>query len=244
MSVLPTDPKLRLPEGSQLVFADDLGDYTGEGLPEAPIPMQGHVTSSYDSQALGRTFGLALIKNGPSLIGQKLMATCDGGFAEVEGGPAADGLEKVLGAPLPRKVGQVSKVETPVTGHVLWFGPDDFLLVAGDEAERELSCSALAGILAEAVGEHRGQTVDLSGNRTVLELSGPNAVDVLCRMVEVDVHPDFFPVGSAILTLVAGSSAALWRTGEDSYWIMPRASFADHTANWLLDAMREFADRD
>ena len=159
------------------------------------------------------------------------------------GGPAADGLEKVLGAPLPRKVGQVSEVEAPVIGHVLWFGPDDFLLVAGDEAERELSCSALAGILAEAVGEHRGQAVDLSGNRTVLELSGPNAVDVLCRMVEVDVHPDFFPVGSAILTLVAGSSAALWRTGEDSYWIMPRASFADHTANWLLDAMREFADR-
>ena len=159
------------------------------------------------------------------------------------GGPAADGLENVLGAPLPRKVGQVSEVEAPVTGHVLWFGPDDFLLVAGDEAERELSCSALAGILAEAVGEHRGQAVDLSGNRTVLELSGPNAVDVLCRMVEVDVHPDFFPVGSAILTLVAGSSAALWRTGEDSYWIMPRASFADHTANWLLDAMREFADR-
>ncbi|OFT25125.1 hypothetical protein HMPREF3172_08710 [Brevibacterium sp. HMSC08F02] len=159
------------------------------------------------------------------------------------GGPAADGLENVLGAPLPRKVGQVSEVEAPVTGYVLWFGPDDFLLVAGDEAERELSCSALAGILAEAVGEHRGQAVDLSGNRTVLELSGPNAVDVLCRMVEVDVHPDFFPVGSAILTLVAGSSAALWRTGEDSYWIMPRASFADHTANWLLDAMREFADR-
>ena len=87
VSVLPTDPKLRLPEGSQLVFPEDLGDYTGEGLPKAPIPMQGHVTSSYDSQALGRTFGLALIKNGPSLIGQKLMATCDGGFAEVEVGP-------------------------------------------------------------------------------------------------------------------------------------------------------------
>lgn len=159
------------------------------------------------------------------------------------GGPAADGLEKVLGAPLPRKVGQVSEVEAPVTGYVLWFGPDDLLLVAGDEADRKLSCSALTEILAEAVGKHRGQAVDLSGNRTVLELSGPNAVDVLYRMVEVDVHPDFFPVGSAILTLVAGSSAALWRTGEDSYWIMPRASFADHTANWLLDAMRESADR-
>lgn len=159
------------------------------------------------------------------------------------GGPAAAGLERVLGALLPRKVGQVSDVEAPVTGHVLWFGPDDFLLVAGDEADRKLSCSALTEILAEAVGKHRGQAVDLSGNRTVLELSGPNAVDVLYRMVEVDVHPDFFPVGSAILTLVAGSSAALWRTGEDSYWIMPRASFADHTANWLLDAMRESADR-
>lgn len=87
VSVLPVDTSLKLPEGTQLVRAEDLGDYTGEGLPTAPIPMQGFVTSSYHSQALGRSFGLALIKNGPELIGQKLMASFEGRFAEVEVAP-------------------------------------------------------------------------------------------------------------------------------------------------------------
>ena len=36
--------------------------------------MLGHVTSSYHSAALGRSFGLALIKNGRNLIGQTLTA--------------------------------------------------------------------------------------------------------------------------------------------------------------------------
>ncbi|MFC0581888.1 2Fe-2S iron-sulfur cluster-binding protein [Micrococcoides hystricis] len=87
VSVLPVDTALKLPEGTQLVRAEDLGDYTGENLPDRPIPMQGFVTSSYHSQALGRSFGLALIKNGPDLIGQKLMASFEGQLAEVEVGP-------------------------------------------------------------------------------------------------------------------------------------------------------------
>ena len=87
VSVLPIDRSLKLPEGTQLVKAEDLGNYTGSGIPEAPIPMQGFVTSSYHSQALGRSFGLALIKNGPEIIGSKLMASFNGQFAEVEVGP-------------------------------------------------------------------------------------------------------------------------------------------------------------
>ena len=39
-----------------------------------PVPMLGHVTSSYHSAALGRSFALALIKNGRNLIGQTLTA--------------------------------------------------------------------------------------------------------------------------------------------------------------------------
>ena len=38
-------------------------------LPEPPVPMLGHVTSSYHSVALARTFALALVKAGRSRIG-------------------------------------------------------------------------------------------------------------------------------------------------------------------------------
>ncbi|GAA2157065.1 sarcosine oxidase subunit alpha [Humibacillus xanthopallidus] len=84
VSVLPVDRSLRLPEGAQLVESGALGDYTGEGLPARPIPMLGHVTSSYHSQALGRSFGLALVKDGRNRIGQTLIASFEGRFAEVE----------------------------------------------------------------------------------------------------------------------------------------------------------------
>ncbi|KAE8764164.1 2Fe-2S iron-sulfur cluster-binding protein [Georgenia thermotolerans] len=83
VAVLPVDTALRLPEGTQLVEPDALGGYTGEGLPERPIPMLGHVTSSYHSQALGRTFGLALVKDGRARVGETVLASFGGHFAEV-----------------------------------------------------------------------------------------------------------------------------------------------------------------
>jgi sarcosine oxidase, subunit alpha len=69
VSVLPSDPTLRLPEGTQLI-----GHTASVNAGIQPVPMLGHVTSSYRSAALGRSFALALIKNGRNLIGQTLTA--------------------------------------------------------------------------------------------------------------------------------------------------------------------------
>ena len=69
VSVLPVDPTLRLPEGTHLI-----GHTRSVNVGLQPVPMLGHVTSSYHSVALGRPFALALIKNGRNLIGQTLTA--------------------------------------------------------------------------------------------------------------------------------------------------------------------------
>jgi sarcosine oxidase subunit alpha len=69
VSVLPVDPTLRLPEGTQLV-----GHTAAVNTGLQPVPMLGHVTSSYHSAALGRSFALALIRNGRNLVGQTLTA--------------------------------------------------------------------------------------------------------------------------------------------------------------------------
>lgn len=66
VGLLPEDPGAFLPEGTHLV-ADSV-------LPAPPVPMLGHVTSSYRSAALGRTFALALIKGGRDRIGERLYA--------------------------------------------------------------------------------------------------------------------------------------------------------------------------
>lgn len=72
VSVLPADTSLRLPEGTQLIERTSVLDAA-----TAPVPMLGHVTSSYHSAALGRSFGLALIKNGRNLIGRTVTAVVD-----------------------------------------------------------------------------------------------------------------------------------------------------------------------
>jgi sarcosine oxidase, subunit alpha len=69
VGLLPTDARTRLPEGTQ-VIAPDVPVTPAEG----PVPMLGHVTSSYASQALGRPFALALIADGRNRIGQTLLA--------------------------------------------------------------------------------------------------------------------------------------------------------------------------
>ncbi|WP_318217010.1 sarcosine oxidase subunit alpha family protein [Streptomyces sp. SCL15-6] len=69
VGLLPTDRRTRLPEGSQ-VIAPHVPVTPADG----PVPMLGHVTSSYHSQALGRPFALALVADGRNRIGDTLLA--------------------------------------------------------------------------------------------------------------------------------------------------------------------------
>ncbi|MEO8230447.1 MAG: 2Fe-2S iron-sulfur cluster-binding protein [Chloroflexota bacterium] len=67
VALLPTDPDELLPEGAQLVDAD-------ARLAVPPVPMIGHVTSSYRSAALGRTFALGMVRAGRERMGQTVLA--------------------------------------------------------------------------------------------------------------------------------------------------------------------------
>jgi sarcosine oxidase subunit alpha len=66
VGLLPVDPTVLLPEGSQIV--------EGPSLPEPPVPMLGHVTSSYRSPSLGRTFALAMLERGHERHGATVFA--------------------------------------------------------------------------------------------------------------------------------------------------------------------------
>jgi len=144
---------------------------------------------------------------------------------------AAERMAGVLGAPLPTTCGQT----TVADGHTgLWLGPDEWLVVsAGDPL-------ALTARLEEALDSDPGLVTDLSANRTVLELDGPRARAVLEKGCPVDLHPRAFAPGRAVTTTLARVPLLLWQTGDQSYRLLPRASFADYVARWLLDAMTEF----
>lgn len=123
---------------------------------------------------------------------------------------------------------------------VLWLGPAEFLLVAPAESHDSLG-GELPRALIAALADGPGQVVDLSANRTTLELSGPRARAVLEKGCALDLHPRVFKPGTALSTEIGGIPAVLWKTAEETYRILPRASFAEFLGRWLLDAMREYA---
>lgn len=160
------------------------------------------------------------------------------GLRAEPGSPSAQALEGALGVPLPAGHGQT-------TGdahgqHVLWLSPDEFLAVdvsreqrPGDADEVE---AALEGL--------PGQALDLSANRTILELTGPSARLVLEKGCQADLHPRSFPVGEAIVTTVGPVPVLLHCSGEQDYRLYPRASFAEFLVRWLVDSMEEFRQED
>jgi sarcosine oxidase subunit alpha len=70
VGLLSEDPARVLPEGGQIVQARG-------GTP--PIPMLGHVTSSYASATLERSIALALLKSGRSRAGETVFITLEDG---------------------------------------------------------------------------------------------------------------------------------------------------------------------
>ncbi|MXW47219.1 MAG: sarcosine oxidase subunit alpha family protein [Gammaproteobacteria bacterium] len=66
VGLLTEDPDVVLPEGAQLV---------DEPSNSYPVPMIGHVTSSYWSATLGRSIALAVVKGGHSRLGAKIYST-------------------------------------------------------------------------------------------------------------------------------------------------------------------------
>jgi sarcosine oxidase subunit gamma len=123
---------------------------------------------------------------------------------------------------------------------VLWLGPAEFLVVAPAAAHESLG-GHLIPALRSALADGEGQVVDLSANRTAFELTGPRARAVLEKGCSLDLHPREFNAGTAYSTVIGNIPAILWKTGEESFRVLPRASFADFLGRWLLDAMREYA---
>lgn len=144
----------------------------------------------------------------------------------------ADRIEKTLGAPLPRQCGHTSAFG-PHT--VVWLGPDEWLVLS--QAEE----ASVAAELREALGADPGSVVDVSANRTTLELSGPAARQLLEKGCPLDLHPRAFGPGRAVSTTVGPVAVLLWQVDDTpAYRLLPRSSFADYLTRWLIDAMNEY----
>ncbi|MER5394279.1 sarcosine oxidase subunit gamma family protein [Saccharopolyspora sp. NPDC002686] len=148
---------------------------------------------------------------------------------------AAERIATAIGAMLPGDPGGVVVTRDLV---VLWLGPDEWLIIgpvgAQDRIERTLN---------SALGGGFGAVVDVSAHRTIIEVSGERARDLLNSGCALDLHPRAFPAGRCASMLLARAQVVLvcCDAREPRYWVLVRASFARYLADWLADATTEFA---
>ena len=149
--------------------------------------------------------------------------------------PAAADVGRYLGVDLPTTPS--TWVETDRV-QVIWLGPDEWLVTSSFHTAQELEAG-----LGEAV-RGRGAVIDVSGQRTTLELTGENARDVLAAGCAIDLHPRVFRSGAAAQTLLGLTSVVLLALDDTgtSYHIHVRSSFAQYLARWLVDAAVEYSD--
>ena len=142
-------------------------------------------------------------------------------------GPAAAlsaALEATHGLSLP-KPGR----STGRTGNrCLWFGRGEVLL-AGPAPDASLSQYAAL--------------VDQSDAWASVRVSGKDAVDVLARLVPIDLRESQFKRGASARTLVQHMTASITRTGADSFAILVFRSMAGTLVHDLKGAMEAVAAR-
>lgn len=115
----------------------------------------------------------------------------------------------------------------------LWLGPDEWLVVGPDGQLMALEQALRTGL-------NGGSIVDVSANRTVLEIRGPKARGLLAHGVAIDLDARSFGPGRCAQTLLAKAQVIVERISEDPvFHLYGRSSFASYVADWLLDAAAE-----
>jgi sarcosine oxidase, subunit gamma len=115
----------------------------------------------------------------------------------------------------------------------LWLGPDEWLLIAGEQAGE-----ATAAMLRAALAGLPHSLVDVSHRQVALELSGPDAPALLAAGCPLDLDPGAFPVGMCTRTMLAKAEIVLWRNAPDTFRVEVWRSFAAYVSAFLTEAAR------
>jgi sarcosine oxidase subunit gamma len=138
-------------------------------------------------------------------------------------------LESTLGFALPMAPNTIGSQEDR---RALWLGPDEWLMVGPDGQQ-----GAVEQALRNGLNGGFGSLVDVSANRTLLEIRGPQARELLAHGVPIDLDGRSFGPGRCSQTLLAKAQVIVERRSDDpAFHIYIRSTFACYAADWLLDA--------
>jgi sarcosine oxidase subunit gamma len=153
------------------------------------------------------------------------------GMIVLRGDPGSAVLAAAVGAAVGLAVPAVRRFLRGPGGSVLWFSPDELMLLVAHAAAPELA-ETLAARLA---GEH-ALVADLSDARSLFRIEGPGARDLLAKGMPVDFAPASFGPGDLRRSRLGQVAAAVWCTGPEAFELVCLRSVTGFVASWLATA--------
>jgi sarcosine oxidase subunit gamma len=149
--------------------------------------------------------------------------------------PTQVAVVEALGMDVPGKPGQILMGSVPggAEAHALCLAPDWWLIVGFPEVEHKLAPLRLNI-------DYHFSIVDVSGQRTMIELEGPKVREVLAHLWDQDLREKSFPIASVSQGLMAKAPVIVWHIAPFLYLVMVRSSFALHLWKALVDAAEEW----
>lgn len=115
----------------------------------------------------------------------------------------------------------------------LWLGPDEWLILAEEEA-----AESLLPALGAAFAATPFSLVEVSARQIAFSLSGLGAGQVLSEGCPIDLSDAAFGPGSCTRTVFGKVEVVLWRPGPEPTWhIEVWRSFAPHLQAHLREAL-------
>lgn len=128
-----------------------------------------------------------------------------------------------------------NRVVTVGDRHLVWLGPDEYLLLC--EAGREEDI--LGRLLLDFDSIHAAAT-NVTDSLCALDIRGSAVRQVLAKGCALDLHPRVFATGQCAQTYLSHAAVTLLATDANRFLLVCRTSFASYVVDWLEDAGLEF----
>lgn len=151
---------------------------------------------------------------------------------------ASNVMQSVCGVELPMRLTYVGAPHNETLNTIAWMSPDEWRLCCPLNRAFELEQQLLSEL--SSVPGLSLSVVNNSGGFTIIDLSGPDAENLLKKSTSYDIRARNFPVGKVVNTTFAKGSATLLKTGEDQWQLWVRRSFADYIWLWLQHSARDY----
>ena len=128
-----------------------------------------------------------------------------------------------------------NKFTTAGERHIVWLGPDEFMVICEAGKDEEL-----ASAIHASFGNRHAAVTNITDALAAFHLKGVAVRQVLAKGCALDLHQNSFASGDAAQTLLSHAAVTIMALTNDEFIVICRTSFASYLHDWIIDAALEY----